>query len=84
MRVDNHARLNNVRRGHAGRASARFHGKKKMPFEKVSGARQHPVTIAENVNALSLLFARLAGSRGASASAGRKGQAYVMRVDTRA
>jgi hypothetical protein len=55
-----------------------------MPFEKVSGARQHPVTIAENVNALSLLFARLAGSRGASASAGRKGQAYVMRVDTRA
>jgi hypothetical protein len=30
---------------------------------KVSGARQHPATIADNAKALGSLFSRLAGSR---------------------
>jgi hypothetical protein len=62
-----------------GCASARFYGKKGA-VRKVSSARQHPATIADNAKALGSLLARLAGSRDASCSTGRGGRAYVMRV----
>jgi hypothetical protein len=55
MRVHNHARVT-----YAAATPA---------VRKVSGARKHPVTIADNANALSYLFARLAGSRDANKAA---------------
>jgi hypothetical protein len=44
---------------------------KKGAVREVSGARQHPATIADNAKALGKLFARLAGSRDAHKATAR-------------